>query len=168
MTDTCTFKEQADRFNRASDEVKHLSWSEHYALVISSRKDCGERFETLRNALRDQYGYFCHSLPLPGYYDEFCDNLKSDLDVLDLAIDHVRKKYNTRGYSSPTMNALHARLQELTCCKIPQTRQCELYIDESEIMEGYVFQKSLLKTIEMKQLGTVEVKQLDTADRPCP
>ena len=167
MTDTITFKEQADRFNRASDKVKDLSWREHYALVVSSRKDCGERFETLRNALRDQYGYFCHSLPLPGYYDDFCDNLKSDLDVLDLAIDHVRKKYNTRGYSSSTMNVLHARLPELTCCKISQTRQCELYIDESEITEGYAFHKSLLKTIEKEKFDTAEVKQPDTADMSC-
>ena len=176
MIDTGTLKEQADRFNRASDEVKHLSWPEHHALVVSSRKDGGERFETLRKALEDQYGYLCASLPLPGYYDEFCDDLKSDLDVLDLAFDHIRRQYSSFGRSSlitdalhlsRRMNALHVQLPELTCSKIPQNRQRELNIDESRIMEGYAFHKSLLKTIELKQLGTVEVKHLDTADTPC-
>ena len=160
MTDTGTLKEQADRFNRASDKVSHLPWAERYALVVSSRKDCGERFEELRKVLEDQYGYLCASLPLPGYYDEFCDDLKSDIDVLDLAVDHIRKKYNTCGYSSSTMNALHTRLPELTCSKIPQNRKRELNIDDSEMIEGHGFHKYLLKTIEMEQPGTV--------DTPCP
>ena len=160
MTDTGTLKEQADRFNRASDKVSRLSWRDRYALVISSRKDCGERFEELRKVIQDQYGYLCDSLPLPGYYDEFCDDLKSDLDVLDLAVNHIRKQYNTRGYSTRTMNALHTRLPELTCCKIPRNRQRELNIDDSEIVEGHGFHMYLLKTIELEQP--------DTVDSPCP